>query len=224
MGYAWVMDILVVGGHGKVALRLLRLLAERGHRARGLIRKPEQAADLEAVGAVPVIGDLEIEPSLTKYAEGADVVVFAAGAGPGSGAERKRTVDLGGAVKLVDAAVEAGVRRYVMISSIGADRAETVTGSMRPYLEAKAEADRHLVGSGLDYVIVRPGSLTDEPATGRVRLTTDLGGSGSVTRDDVAAVLAEILQTPPAGGTVVELFGGDVAIGDAVRALGSPAR
>src|ERR1044071_5195197 len=116
----WRMDILVAGGHGQVALRLLSILTAQGHRARGLIRKPEQAADLTAAGAVPVIGDLENDPSLAEYVKGADAVVFAAGAGPGSGAARKRTVDLGGAVKLVDAAVDQGVRRYVLISSIGA--------------------------------------------------------------------------------------------------------
>jgi uncharacterized protein YbjT (DUF2867 family) len=154
------MDVLVVGGHGKIALRLLRLLAARGHRARGLIRRPEQAADIEAAGAIAVLGDLEAEASLEPYVRGADAVVFAAGAGPGSGAERKQTVDLGGAVKLADAATALGVRRYVMVSSIGADRPEAATGAMRPYLEAKAAADRYLVARGLDHTIVRPGSLT----------------------------------------------------------------
>src|ERR1700710_1201051 len=114
------MDILVAGGHGQIALRLLKLLADQGHTARGLIRKRDQAADLEAVGAVPVIGDLENDPTLEPYVKGADAVVFAAGAGPGSGDARKRTVDLGGAVKLVDAAKATGVRRYLMVSSIGA--------------------------------------------------------------------------------------------------------
>src|ERR671933_3072509 len=111
------MDILVAGGHGKVALRLLSILAARGHRARGLIRRPEQAADLTAVGAVPVIGDLENDPSLAEYVKGADAVVFAAGAGPGSGPARKRTVDLGGATKLIDASKRTGVRRYLIVSS-----------------------------------------------------------------------------------------------------------
>jgi uncharacterized protein YbjT (DUF2867 family) len=218
------VDVLVAGGHGKIALRLLRLLAERGHRARGLIRKPEQAADVEAVGAVAVLGDLESEPSLEPYVRGADAVVFAAGAGPGSGAARKRTVDLGGAVKLADAAVALGVRRYVMVGSIGADRPETGSEAMRPYLEAKAEADRYVVASGLDYTIVRPGGLTDDPGTGRVRLTTALGGRGTVPRDDVAAVLADVLEAPGTIGVVAELFAGDVPVAEAVRALGRPAR
>ncbi|HSO55369.1 MAG TPA: SDR family oxidoreductase [Actinomycetes bacterium] len=213
------MDVLVAGGHGKIALRLLRLLAAEGHRARGLIRKPEQAANLEALGAEAVLGDLEADASLAGYVEGADVVVFAAGAGPGSGPERKRTVDLGGAVKLADAALAVGVRRYVMISSIGADRPDAASGGMRPYLEAKAEADQYVMASGLEYTIVRPGSLTDDPGTGRVRLPTELGGRGEVPRDDVAAVIAKVLDAPNTIGVTFEVFSGDLLVDEAVRSL-----
>jgi uncharacterized protein YbjT (DUF2867 family) len=209
------MDILVAGGHGKVALRLLKLLADDGHTARGLIRKPQQAADLQAIGAVPVIGDLENDESLAGYVKGADAVVFAAGAGPGSGDARKRTVDLGGAVKLADAAVETGVRRYLMVSSIGAQDPEA-GGTMRPYLEAKAEADAYVVASGLDYTIVRPGSLSDDPGTGRVRATRDLGHRGPIPRDDVAAVLAACLVIPATIGVTFELFAGDTPIAEAL--------
>jgi uncharacterized protein YbjT (DUF2867 family) len=213
------MDVLVAGGHGKIALRLLRLLAAEGHRARGLIRKPGQAADLEALGAVAVLGDLEADASLDEYVQGADAVVFAAGAGPGSGPERKRTVDLGGAVKLVDAAQAVGVRRYVMVSSIGAHRPAAASGSMRPYLEAKAEADRYLIASGLEYTIIRPGSLTDDPGTGRVRVSREPGDRGDVPRDDVAAVIAELLDAPNTIGVTFELFGGDLPVAEAVRSL-----
>jgi uncharacterized protein YbjT (DUF2867 family) len=213
------MDVLVAGGHGKIALRLLRLLAADGHRARGLVRKPGQAADLEALGAVAVLGDLEADASLDEYVRGADAVVFAAGAGPGSGPERKRTVDLGGAVKLVDAALAVGVRRYVMVSSIGADRPDAASGSMRPYLEAKAEADRYLIASGLEYTIIRPGSLTEDPGTGRVRVSRELGDRGDVPRDDVAAVIAELLDAPNTIGVTFELFGGDLPVAEAVRSL-----
>jgi uncharacterized protein YbjT (DUF2867 family) len=213
------MDVLVAGGHGKIALRLLRLLAADGHRARGLIRKPEQAADLAAVGAVAVLGDLEADASLAEYLQGADVVVFAAGAGPGSGPERKRTVDLGGAVKLADAALAVGVRRYVMISSIGADRPQVASGAMRPYLDAKAEADEYLMASGLEYTIVRPGSLTDDPGTGRVQLSRELGGRGDVPRDDVAAVIAQVLDAPNTIGVTFEVFSGDHLVAEAVRSL-----
>ena len=213
------MDVLVVGGHGKIALRLLRLLAAEGHLARGLIRNPRQAADLEALGAVAVLGDLEADAGLAGYVQGADVVVFAAGAGPGSGPERKRSVDLGGAVKLVDAALAVGVRRYVMVSSIGADRPHVASGAMRPYLEAKAEADRQLMASGLDYTIVRPGSLTDDPGTGRVRVSRELGGRGEVPRDDVAAVIAQVLDAPNTVGVTFELFSGDLLVAEAVGSL-----
>jgi uncharacterized protein YbjT (DUF2867 family) len=210
------MDILVVGGHGQIALRLLKILAGQGHTARGLIRNPAQAADLSAVGATPVIGDLENDESLGTYVQGADAVVFAAGAGPGSGAERKRTVDLGGAVKLADAAVATGVRRYVMVSSIGADRPDSAGPSMRPYLQAKAEADGYVRASGLDYTIVRPGGLTNEPGTGRVTISTELGNSGRIPRDDVAAVLAEVLRAPNTIGATFELFTGDTPIAEAL--------
>src|SRR3954465_10609435 len=151
------MEVVVAGGHGKIGLRLLELLAKRGNRARGLIRNPDQAADLEAVGAEAVSCDLEKEDDVSEHVSGADAIVFAAGAGPGSGAERKRTMDLGGALKLIDAAKAEGVRRYVIVSSIGAHDPSSA-GSMGPYLEAKHEADEALVASGLDYTIVRPGS------------------------------------------------------------------
>jgi uncharacterized protein YbjT (DUF2867 family) len=210
------MDILVAGGHGQIALRLLKLLTEEGHTARGLIRKAEQAADLQAVGAIPVIGDLETDESLAGYVKGADAVVFAAGAGPGSGPARKRTVDLGGAIKLADAAMETGVRRYVMVSSIGAQAPEA-GGSMQQYLQAKAEADAYVVASGLDCTIVRPGGLTDDPGTGLVRATRELGQRGPIPRDDVAAVLAACLITPATIGVTFELFAGDTPIAEALR-------
>jgi uncharacterized protein YbjT (DUF2867 family) len=218
-GRTLAMDILVAGGHGKVALRLLKVLAGQGHSARGLVRSSEQAADLSAVGALPVLADLESDASLRPYVRGADAVVFAAGAGPGSGAARKRTVDFGGAVKLADAAVAEGVRRYVMVSSIGAERPGSADESMRPYLEAKADADDYLRASGLDWTIVRPGSLTDEPGTGRVSLSTELGHRGTVPRDDVAAVLAAVLRASNSIGVTCELFTGDVPVADAVSAL-----
>lgn len=213
------MDILVVGGHGQIALRLLKLLSDQGHTARGLIRKPEQAADLEAAGAVPVLGDLENDRSLDAYVKGADAVVFAAGAGPGSGDARKRTVDLGGAVKLCDAAKNTGVRRYVQISSIGADRPGAAGDSMHGYLVAKAEADAYLTASDLDWTVVRPGSLTNDPGTGRVQASTTLGNRGPVPRDDVAAVVAASLTEDHTIGLIFELFAGDTPIPQALTEL-----
>jgi uncharacterized protein YbjT (DUF2867 family) len=213
------MDIVVAGGHGQVGLRLLKLLAERRDRARGLIRNPDHAGDLEAVGAEAVVADMEALDDLAPYVEGADAVVFAAGAGPGSGPERKRTVDLGGAVKLIDAAKASGVRRYVMVSAIGAHDPAGGPEAMRPYLEAKAEADRALVDSGLDYTIVRPGSLTDDPGTGLVDVSTELGRRGPITRDDVAAILLATLDAPETTGLTFEAFAGEREVELAVRSL-----
>jgi uncharacterized protein YbjT (DUF2867 family) len=207
------MDVVVAGGHGKIGMRLLRLLADGGHRARGLVRNPDQVSDLADLGAEAVVCDMEALEDLSSCCTGADAVVFAAGAGPGSGPERKRTVDLGAAVKLM----EAGVRRYVMVSAISAGRPEKWSEPMRPYYEAKAEADRRLEESGLDYTIVRPGSLTDDPGTGLVAVGTDLGGA--IPRDDVAAVLLAALETPTTIGKTFEVISGDTPVAEAVRSL-----
>src|SRR5918997_1176834 len=168
-GNAEDVDVVVAGGHGKIALRLLRLLAQGGHRARGIIRDPGQAGDLEAVGAEPLVIDMERE-ELTGRFGGADAGGFAAGARPGSGPQRKRTVDYGAAVKLIEAARAENIDRYVMVSAMGAADPASGSEQMRPYLQAKADADEALVGSGLADTIVRPGSLTDDPGTGRVRV------------------------------------------------------
>ncbi|HEX2088012.1 MAG TPA: SDR family oxidoreductase [Solirubrobacteraceae bacterium] len=215
------MDVAIAGGHGQVALRLARLLSARGDEVRSLIRDPTQAADVEAAGARAVLCDLEVEEArgIAKHVAGTDAVVFAAGAGPGSGPERKRTVDLGAALKLIGAAERTGVRRYVMVSSVGAHDPEGRSEAMRPYLRAKAEADAALAASGLDYTIVRPGSLTDDPGTGRVALSTELGNRGPIPRDDVAAVLAACLDVPETIGLTFEAFAGEQEVELAVRAL-----
>jgi uncharacterized protein YbjT (DUF2867 family) len=212
------MDVVVAGGHGQVALRLLGRLAARGDRARGLIRNPDQAADLEQVGAEPVICDMEAEDDLAPFVEGADAVVFAAGAGPGSGPERKKTVDLGAAVKLMEAAERRDIARYVMVSAIGAGDPARASAAMRPYQEAKAEADERLESSGLAWTIVRPGGLTNKPGSGRIRAGHDIG-RGTIPRDDVAATLAAVLAAPNTIGVTFDVLAGDVPIADAVAAL-----
>ena len=177
------MDVVVAGGHGQVGIMLLRLLADRGHRARGLIRNPDHARDLHDVGAEPVVCDIETLDDISGCCEGADAVVFAAGAGPGSGTERKRTVDYGGAVKLIEAAKRNGIDRYVVVSAIAVDRPDLWSGPMVPYYEAKRDADEALVQSGLTYTIVRPGSLTDDAGSGLVQAGPGLE-SGDIPRDD----------------------------------------
>lgn len=213
------MDVAVAGGHGQVAVRLLRLLAERGDRARGLIRNPDHAADLEARGAEPVLCDLEADDDVAAAVAGADAVVFAAGAGPGSGPERKQTVDLGGAVKLIDAAKANGIARYVIVSSMGAAHPPGGTEGMAPYLQAKAAADEALLASGLEHTVVRPGRLTDEPGSGRVEVAEHLGRRGQIPRDDVAATLLAVLDEPSTVGKAFELLSGNQEIAAALRDL-----
>jgi uncharacterized protein YbjT (DUF2867 family) len=203
-------------------LRLERLLAERGDSPVGLIRNPEHTADLIAVGAESVVADLEhvsVE-SLAAHLAGADAVVFAAGAGPGSGDDRKQSVDLGASVLLADAAQAAGVRRFVQVSSMGADRTEFsgLSDSFAVYLRAKGAAEADLRKRDLDWTILRPGALTDDSGTGRVRLAPSTGRA-PVPREDVAAVLLALLDAPTTAGMTLELIGGDDFIGDAVAAL-----
>ncbi|MEA2383952.1 MAG: hypothetical protein QOH72_3923 [Solirubrobacteraceae bacterium] len=212
------MDVVIAGGHGQIALRLARLLSTRGERVRSLIRNPDHVADVEAAGAEAVVFDLEVDDDLGSVVRGADAVVFAAGAGPGSGPERKRTVDLGGAVKLIDAALSSGVRRYVMVSSIGADDPSGGSPQMRPYLEAKAEADAALVSSGLDSTIVRPGRLTDDPGTSKVTAGESVPRA-DIPRDDVAAVLVGVLDEPRTIGKAFVVVSGDTPIPDALAQL-----
>ena len=212
------MEVLVAGGHGQVARHLLRMLARGGHRGRGLIRNPGHAADLQAVGAEPVLCDLEHDDP-RPHLGSAQAIVFAAGAGPGSGPERKRTVDLGAAVKLIDAASELGVARYVMVSAMGTEDVEHAPEAMRPYLQAKRDADEALMASGLDWTIVRPGRLTDLPGTGKVDLARALGRRGEITRDDTALVVMETLQRPGTYRVAFDVLEGPTPVGPALDAL-----
>ena len=214
------MDIVIAGGHGQIARRLATLLVARGDRVRGLIRNPDHAADLRADGSEPVVCDLEqadVEDVAAAIA-GADAVVFAAGAGAGSGAQRKLTVDRDGAIKLLAAARSAAVERYVIVSSIGAEQPPDGDDVFSVYLRAKAEADAALAASDRAWTIVRPGSLTDEPGTGRARLTAE-AVRGEVSRDDVAATLAEVLHEPRSVGLTFYVNGGDEPIAEGLAAL-----
>jgi uncharacterized protein YbjT (DUF2867 family) len=214
------MDVAVAGGHGQIGRRLLRLLAERGDRARGLIRNPDHVADLEEVGAEAVLCDLEAaDADVAGAIAGADAVVFSAGAGPGSGPERKQTVDLGGAVKLIDAAKANGISRYVIVSSMGADNPPAGDETFAVYLRAKAAADEALAGSGLDYTIVRPGGLTNDPGTGRIDAAEHLGRRGQIPRDDVAAALVAVLDEPATIAKTFEVLSGDKEITAALKGL-----
>ena len=212
------MRVVIAGGHGQIARLLIRRLAAAGDEAVALIRNPDHAGDVQDDGGAPVVFDLEAETAevLATHLAGADAVVFAAGAGPGSGAARKLTVDRDGAVKLIEAAKAAGVKRYVMVSAIGADRFDPESDEVfQVYLRAKGEADAALRESGLDWTVVRPGLLTDDPPTGRVAIDA---GRAEIPRADVAAVIDACLRDPATIGRQFDVVSGEVAVAEAFAA------
>ncbi len=216
------MRIVIAGAHGKIASRLSRLLAERGDTPVALVRNPDHVGDVTSDGAEPLVLDLE-RTDVTTLADalvGADAVVFAAGAGPGSGTQRKDTVDRGAAVLLADAAERAGVRRYLLVSSMGAgaEPAPDTDEVFAVYLRAKTAAEDDLRARSLDWTILRPGHLLDDTGIGRIRLETETP-RGSVPRDDVAAVLVALLDEPRTARMTLELVGGDVPVAAAVAAV-----
>lgn len=216
------MRVLIAGAHGKTARHLTRMLVEDGHEVRGLVRKEEQMGDVEADGAEPVLVDLEaeeVEGRLGDAVKGCDAVVFAAGAGPGSGDERKETMDYGGAAKLVEAAESNGARRYLMLSAMGAADPEAGPEAMRPYLRAKARADERLQSSSLDYTVIRPGSLTEDGGTGAIEAAEKLGRRGEIPREDVARTFAAALEDENTYHKTFEILAGEIPIREALRGL-----
>jgi uncharacterized protein YbjT (DUF2867 family) len=213
------MRIVIAGAHGQIGLRLLRLLAARGDEVVGLIRNPDHAGDVSAAGGTPVVCDLESASTdaVAEAAGQADVAVFAAGAGAGSGAERKNTGDRDGAIKLLRA-TDAAAARYLVVSSVGAESPPSGDGVFEVYLRAKAEADAAVMASDRAWVVIRPGPLTDDPGSGRVRIDTE-PFRDDVTRDDVAAVLAAVIADPGLDRRVLYLSGGDVPIDEALAAV-----
>ncbi|WP_158879858.1 NAD(P)H-binding protein [Amycolatopsis anabasis] len=213
------MKVVIAGGHGQIALRLERLLAERGDHAVGIIRNPEHTADLRDSSAEPAVLDLETAQAkeVAAVLDGADAAVFAAGAGPGSGAARKETVDLGAAALFAEAAELAGVRRHVQVSAMGLDRADDpgMDEVFAAYLRAKKAAEDDLRARELDWTILRPGRLTDEPGTGNVHLA-DSVDRAEVSRDNVAAVLVALLGEDRTVRRTLELVDGHTPIDEAI--------
>jgi uncharacterized protein YbjT (DUF2867 family) len=217
------MLVAIAGAHGKIARRLTRLLVADGAQVRGLIRNADHAADLRSDGAEPAVCDIEHEgvAEIARAIAGADAVVFAAGAGPGSGAQRKVTVDRDGAIKLLEAARAAGVDRYLMVSAVGAESPPDDDEVFSVYLRAKAQADDALIASDRAWTIVRPGRLTDDPGEGRVRVDREPFRE-QVPRDDVAAVLRAVLHEPRAAREILYVAGGEDEIeAGLAKALGS---
>jgi uncharacterized protein YbjT (DUF2867 family) len=217
------MRVAIIGGHGKIALRLTTRLIAAGSTAIAVIRNPAHAEDVRAIGGEPVVCDIE-RATVAEVADairGADAIVFAAGAGPGSSAERKLTVDRDGAIKSLQAADAAGVLRYLIVSSIGAEAPPASDDVFSVYLRAKAEADAAVQAGDRDWTIVRPGRLTDDPATGHVRIDTE-PHHGEIARDDVAAVLDALLRTGGASRAVLYVYSGEDPVEQALGALGGP--
>ncbi|MBA8827619.1 uncharacterized protein YbjT (DUF2867 family) [Saccharopolyspora lacisalsi] len=214
------MRIVVAGAHGKIAQQLGRLLVARGDSVLGLVRAPEQAEDLRAAGVEPLVADLEEVDAavLAGHLSDVNAAVFAAGAGPGSGSPRKDSVDRAASALLADACERAGVRRFLQVSAIGLDRAnpEGISEVFAAYLDAKRAAERELRSRSLDWTVLRPGRLTDEPATGHVTLGESLERA-DVTRGDVAAVLVALLHEPASIHRTLELVNGPTPVAEAVR-------
>jgi len=208
--------IVVIGGHGKVALQLARILTERGDEVSSVFRNPDHSADVAATGAQPVVADIERldTDALAGLLTGHDAVVFSAGAGGGNPA-RTYAVDRDAAIRVIDAAAQAGVRRFVMVSYFGAgpDHGVSQGDSFFPYAEAKAAADAHLRASDLDWTVLGPGHLTLEPATGRIAIGE---AKGAVSRADVALVVAAALQDDSTIDRTIEFNNGGVPIADAL--------
>ena len=217
------MKIAIAGGHGQIALIATTLLSSSGNQVWGIIRNPDHAADIEEAGGQPLVLDLEQSDAEGLAAEltsrEIDAVVFAAGAGPNSGAERKLTVDRDGAVLLADAAGRAGATRYIQISAMATDDFDPESDDVyQVYLRAKSEADAAVRATSLDWTIVRPGGLTDDPATGLVSLAPSTG-RGSIPRADVAWIVAQLLTTGTAVHEQFEAISGSTPIADALRAV-----
>ncbi len=215
------MNVSIVGGHGSIARILTRKLVSSGHTVRGLVRNQDHFDDLRKDGAEPVLCDLEAVGSdeMDVALRSSSVVVFAAGAGPGSGPERKRTLDRDGAIESVRSAVRVGADRFVIISSMGADDPPTDDKTFSVYLRAKAAADQAARDADIDTTIIRPGGLTDADPTGFVVLAESTG-RGEVSRADVAAVIAELIDTDRGRNSTFELIEGDMPVALAVSTLG----
>ncbi|OBK36316.1 NAD-dependent dehydratase [Mycobacterium sp. 1245111.1] len=214
-----MLRIVIVGGHGKVALHLARILKNRGDEVTSVFRNPAHAGDVGATGAHPVVADIEHldTDALADLVAGHDAVVFSAGAGGGD-PTRTYAVDRDAAIRVVDAAAQAGVKRFVMVSYFGArpDHGVAEDNSFFHYAEAKAAADAHLRATDLDWTVLGPGRLTLEPSTGRIEVGADTAEKAEVSREDVALVAAAVLHDPSTIHRTIDFNNGDLPIAEAL--------
>ncbi len=206
------MLVLVAGAHGQVGQHIMALLSKSEHEVRAMVRKETQVAELEPFSTEVVVADLTED--VAHAAKGCDVIIFAAG----SSGNDVKGVDRDGAIKLIEVAERQGVKRFVMLSSMGAGEPERGPEALRPYLKAKGEADKRLQKSDLDYTIIRPGRLTDDAATGKIKAAEQFDGWGSITREDVAKTLVAALEYPNTHGQTFEILEGDTPIEEVLRA------
>lgn len=212
------MHVFIAGANGQIGQLLLRAMAESDHEARALIRHPDQGPDLQQLGATEtVLGDLEHDCS--EAMKGCNAVIFAAGSGPQTGADKTIDVDQNGAIQLIDTARAMGIKRFIMVSSMGAGAPEKGPEQLRPYLRAKHSADEHLKSSGLDYTIVRPGQLTDDEGTGKVTVSENLERVGKIPRADVASVLLAVLDSNTTSNRVFEVVSGATPVHESLTTL-----
>ncbi len=210
------MKITIVGAHGQIARLLHPKLIKRGHSVRGIIRKEEQVETLEIMNVEPVLYNIELGTDISDAVGNVDAVLFAAGAGPGSGTKRKWSVDRDGAIKLMRACAKNGIQRYILISAMGLDEPRG-NREFQAYQQAKKEADEALLNSGLNYTIIKPGRLTNEEGTGKI----DVGKleSGEIPREDVANVIAESLENKHTYYKVFDVLKGDKPVSEALNSL-----
>lgn len=212
------MKALIIGAHGQIGRRLIHAMNGSEHQSRAMIRDAAQSEQLEAIGAHEVVV-ADLEDDCSDALSGCDAVIFTAGSGAHTPPEKTEDVDRNGAISIVDQCVRAGVERFVMVSSINADRPENGPDTMRHYFRAKKAADDHLRTTDLAYTIVRPGRLTDDDGTGLVEIAKDLGRTGEIPRDDVARVLLMTLNSPNTVGRHFELLAGDTPVEKALRGV-----
>ncbi|WP_371069357.1 SDR family oxidoreductase [Sediminibacillus sp. JSM 1682029] len=216
------MKVLVVGANGQIGKHLVTIMQNKDNlEAKAMIRKQEQAAVFEELNAETAVVDLEQDiDTIAKAAEGTDAVVFTAGSGPHTGKDKTIMVDLDGAVKTIEAAKAAGVKRFIMISSFDTRREaiQAAPSSFAPYVAAKHYADEWLKRTDLDYTIIHPGALTNEEGTGKVKAATEVE-RGEVPREDIANVIAASLENDSTIGKEFQVVGGTTPINEAIRAL-----
>ncbi|GAB2604073.1 SDR family oxidoreductase [Pseudactinotalea suaedae] len=212
-------DIVVIGAHGKVAQLALPLLVQAGHQVHGVVRKPDQVRAVEDTGAHATLADIEHHDTrgIATLLRGHKAVIWSAGAGGGD-PSRTWAVDRDAAIRTMDAAASVGVQRFVMVSYFGAGPEHDVPpdSSFFPYAQAKSVADGHLALTNLAWTILRPSRLTDDAPTGKISVGTDQS-AGSVSRGDVAAVIAQAVVLPRAVGKIYEFNNGEVPIAEALE-------